>query len=106
MTNITVGQKLWLVTDNYLIGNLEVTVTRVGRKWAHIDWRRERFNIETGWIDGGLYSSPGKVYYSEQQYEREISHDKRYFAVVERLKDCSPDGISEDTLITIEKLLK
>jgi hypothetical protein len=49
----------------------KVTVVSVGRKWAKLS-NLHRADKETGWVDGGGYSSPGRVWTEEalrnQQY--------------------------------------
>lgn len=49
-----------------------VTIERVGRRWAYFAEAGYRFDIRTGEIDGGDYSSPGSVFESEQAWRDHI----------------------------------
>lgn len=70
MNKLTVGQKLWFVSNHRgFRDQREVTVLRVGRKWADIG-RRLRIDVESLIVDGGDYSSPGRCYTSKEEYER------------------------------------
>jgi|SRR6478736_6764285 len=50
----------------------QAKVLKVGRKWAKIDLRDYQFDIHTLQIDGGQYSSPGRVYLHELDYRNDI----------------------------------
>jgi hypothetical protein len=39
-------------------------------------WREDRFDIETGRIDGGGYTTPGDVYPSREAYEEKVLNDQ------------------------------
>lgn len=68
-----VGQKLWMVYNDIRRGQpREVTVTRVGRKWADIDVYKTRVAVDTLCIDPdrGL-SRTGRCYLSRDAYEAE-----------------------------------
>jgi hypothetical protein len=59
------GDKLWLVT-NYQ-GDREITVGKIGTKWAATDNRRWRLNLDTMQVFDGAYHV-GMAYESEQAY--------------------------------------
>lgn len=47
----------------------ESTIEKIGRRWATLSGPRGgRFDLETGAVDGGAYSSPGKVYPSHEAF--------------------------------------
>lgn len=70
MSELTVGQKLWLVPQRGYGVPREVTVAKIGRKWATLDgWRESRIDKETLWMDGGVYTSPGRCYLSREEWE-------------------------------------
>ena len=70
---LTVGRELFLVLNRrHLPGGKPVTVTAVGRKWAEIDHGKHRINIQTLYVDGGGYSSPGRCYLSEQEWKDNV----------------------------------
>lgn len=64
------GAKLWLVPFMHYAA-CEVTVATVGRKWVTLEGHYARFDIETGQQDGKKHASPGRVYASREEYERE-----------------------------------
>lgn len=56
------GQKLWWVPQHSLgMKGREVTVLKVGRKWAELD-NGERIDLETLISDGGRYAPNGRCY--------------------------------------------
>lgn len=72
-----VGQKLWCVMDRNRRHEFEVEVTKVARKWVSIGKRygdgppRDcgRFQIDGSHLDGGQWSSPGRVWPSKEAWE-------------------------------------
>ena len=61
-----VGQKVWVeYYQNRAGSGGEIEVTKVGRKWAELDKGRYRVEIGSAQIDGGNYSSPGRVWPSK-----------------------------------------
>lgn len=72
------GQKLWWVYSQNRRGNpREVTVTKVGRKWAQLN-NHYRIDIETLIADGGGYMSPGCCYVNKDIYDREVVLKKEW----------------------------
>ncbi len=69
---VTEGMSLWWVGSNNRKTQEEVTVTKVGRKWATLS-NGLRIDIETLAADGGQYVSPGQCYESRQVYEQAIA---------------------------------
>lgn len=68
-----IGQRLWYVPKWVSAYNQpkEVTVDAVGRKWVACG--QIRFDKESGSVDGGRNSSPGRVYASREEYERIVA---------------------------------
>jgi len=68
-----VGQKLWFVSSQNRVQESEVTVSKVGRVWAHLDngYRCDHF----GEVDGGVYSSPGRCYVNQEAYQ--LAQDRK-----------------------------
>lgn len=62
-----VGQKLWFVSSHRHQQDYEATVLKVGRVWAHLDYRLRCDS--SGKVDGGAYSSPGHCYVSREAYQ-------------------------------------
>ena len=84
---LEVGQKLWFVSRYSWsrmteVKGYSVTITKVGRKYAHLD-NRNRIFLDNLVVDGGQYSSPGECHLSEQDYlatierQREISEFRK-----------------------------
>lgn len=70
-----VGQKLWWVPSaRYGMSEQEVTVEKIGRKWATLAGGRYRIDIKTLRADGGDYCCPGNCYIDKDAFlaEREI----------------------------------
>jgi hypothetical protein len=73
VSNLTVGQTLWYVPRELRFQKpSEVTVQKIGRKWAQVDYRL-RIDVQTLIADGGDYSSPGRCYLSREEYEAELA---------------------------------
>ena len=74
MKTLEVGQTLWCVITFRHGRNFdppkqgEATVTKVGNKYATLS-TDDRIVIETGIIDGGRFTSPGKCYLSKEEYD-------------------------------------
>lgn len=82
MGKLSVGQKLWYVPrdSREVSQSREVTVTKIGRKWAEIDmgWRGSRIDLEDWRVDGGQYSSPGSCYVSRQAWDDERQRQRAW----------------------------
>lgn len=69
VTKLQEGTELWWVPSNQYRAKEPVTVIKVGRKWAELS-NRFRIDLETMEGDGGKgYSSPGKAWQSQADYE-------------------------------------
>lgn len=85
------GQKLWMVHgDSRRSSSQEVTVTKIGRKWATIDFLRYRIDVDTLIIDGGKHQSPGRCYVDRVAYEAERDTRNEWTDLVRRLTYSSP----------------
>lgn len=81
---LTVGQKLWFVReDNWAPSRnepfekaRELTVERLGRKWAYCGVHR--VHRQTLIVDGEGYGSPGRCYLSREHYEAEKAADSAW----------------------------
>lgn len=106
---LQVGQTLWFVPRVRHLGQpQEVTVAKVGRKWAELDGRRGRIAVETLAMDGGEYASPGRCYLSREAWESEVALREVWRAFqrqVER-RGSPPEGVTEDTIRQAVTLLR
>lgn len=80
-------------------------VTKVGRKWVYFtkSWhqcenivlgRIDRFHIETGYIDDGKYTSPGRVWSSYEEYTQSQLQNKAWanFQELVHKRNALPDA--------------
>lgn len=67
--NLTVGQTLWYVPRRG--SSQEVTIEKIGRRWATLapHWCG-RIDITTLAVGGGQYTSPAQCYLSEGAYTK------------------------------------
>jgi len=73
MNKLVVGQKLWYVLNYQPTPQYQVTIEKIGRKWAQLSGcRKERVDIETLRVDGGKYNSPGQCYLTKEDYDNQI----------------------------------
>lgn len=69
-----VGQRVFVVYSGYG-GRARTThakIEKIGTKWAYLDRLLGRFDINTNRLDGGKYTSLGRVYNTEYDYQAEI----------------------------------
>lgn len=98
---LIVGQELWFSPEDRRGGakGYPVRVIQVGRKWAKLDGSG-RVNMETMWIDGEGYSSPGRCWLSQEAWLAEEARQKAWSdlrKIVDR-KYQAPDDISEQNI--------
>lgn len=71
--SLTVGQTLWYVPQySYRPdkGGYEVTIEKVGRRWATLANNQGRIDRDTLHVDGRGYSSPGRCWINRDHYEK------------------------------------
>ena len=80
MADLVVGQVLWYVQYRISRGDAghEVTIAKIGRKWAALDKGWPRIDKDTLVADGGKYSSPGRCWLSKDDWERGKIADKAW----------------------------
>lgn len=66
---MNVGDTLWWVPAPRYGVAMEVSVTKVGRKWVTLD-NGHRIDLETWTADGGNFMSPGTCWLSREAWER------------------------------------
>lgn len=89
------GQKLWWVYSSNRRGQpREVTITKVGRKWAQLD-NDKRIDLETLVADAGQYSPSGCCYLSREEYEQAEALAKAWSNLKRDLQYARrPDGVT------------
>jgi hypothetical protein len=76
--DLTVGQKLVFAPWQPRGAKpYEVTIERVGRKWAYLAHNHGRIDADLV-VDGGDYSSPGRCYGSWTEYEETTALHKAW----------------------------
>ena len=104
---LEVGQKLWVVWSSKHRSPCSVEVEKVGRKWAEIP-NGYRINLETLYIDGRGYTSPGRCYLSKKQYEQEKAVDEAWWDLCRMLRGWwgdAPDGVTVEAIAKARELL-
>lgn len=116
--DINVGDRFYRVRPNH---NRDATtdwiiVTKVGRKWAEFvseerpesEWFGGRFNMETFAIDGGGFTSPGRIYRTVDDYTAATRANALWGQLNERL--CRlyrrPEHFDEATIRAIAEMFK
>jgi hypothetical protein len=105
---LTVGQTLIFVPSERRRGidPVEVTVEKVGRKWAAISNRR-RIGIGDLAADGGQYSSPGRCYLSREEYDGKVRAESAWRALSRAIDQRwnPPEGVSVAKIEAAAKML-
>lgn len=83
---LVVGQKLWYVPSygyGYRRDGYEVTVEKIGHRWATLAENCGRIDKDSLWLDGGQYASPGRCWLSREAWEESKAID----AAMQRLQE-------------------
>lgn len=68
------GQEVWIAPTYRTGGGRWQTIVKIGRKWAQLS-DGNRFDVRDSQLDGGIYSSPGRVWGSPDACEAEQQAD-------------------------------
>ena len=80
---LVVGQTLWYVPSyGYRRDGHEVSVEKIGRRWATLAGNWGRIDKDTLWLDGGQHSSLGRCWLSREAWEE----SKAIEAAIRRLE--------------------
>lgn len=99
MVALIVGQSLfWVPSSNRGRSQARnVSVVKVGRKWAVLS-NHQRIDVGNLVADGGAYSSPGRCYLRQEEYEQEVALRVSWQALVRDMRDVhglnAPAGVS------------
>jgi hypothetical protein len=96
-----VGQVVWVLDTmrNRRIDEStplrEATITDIGRKWATLDGdSKDRFDIKNGLLDGGEYTSPGRVFVSPSAFYHDVQVTAAWSALTDAVRRHQPpEGI-------------
>ena len=80
---------------------LYMPITKIGRKWitAGDGWSAIKFNAETMYLDGGHYTSPGRVYIDEAAYIDSKAVQKAWQDFRSRLPYQAPEFLTESQIL-------
>jgi len=101
-SDIKPGDRVYAVTQNI---RRYTEVCKVGRIWVECN-HYGRFDKQTGRIDGGRYSSPGRVYRTEEEYLERIELETLIRRLRNLLTQIPNDGVTADDIRAAAKLLR
>lgn len=84
----------------------EVTVEKVGRKWAIIANGRYRIDIKTLRADGGNYCSPGTCYLGKDAFLEERETNEAWNILRQKIGYRPPGGVTKVDIQQATQLLK
>ena len=68
--SLQVGQRLWFVPKDTRFRKPNwVEIEKIGRKWATLGRNAGRVDMNTLYLDGQGYTSPGRCYLSEEEWQ-------------------------------------
>ncbi|MDB5437965.1 MAG: hypothetical protein JWM33_392 [Caulobacteraceae bacterium] len=105
---LSVGQTLFYVPERSRWAKpRDVTVEKVGRKWATLADNAGRIDVKTLRMDGGGFHSPGDCYLSRAEWEESVQLDDAWRpfrnAVARNLS--APNGITIEAIYAAAKAL-
>lgn len=104
---LTVGQQLWCVPRDKRRGPYEVTIEKIGRKWATLDEWDTRINIETLSVDGGRDLSQAQCYLSREEWEDEVKINEAYSKLRSAIGYGNPcKGVTLDDIRRVVDILR
>ena len=107
---LEVGQKVLLATFSYGHGGRKTStcdaeVTKVGRKWFHLNVGLERFNVGTG-IEDSPWFGCKRVYLSEAHFHEEEDADFAWRALMDKFSRLGrPNTTSARNIVEAARLL-
>ena len=108
-----VGDEFWVAVrnDRRNPSRFPAVVTKVGRKWVHLD-DGSRFDLTDGgqqqqwwWLDGGDHPSPGRVYRSQDSYLKVVEADQAWRELCKKMRAPRPVGVTVHQIHEAERFL-
>lgn len=90
-----VGQKLFCVENNWRrkASYKYIKIQKIGRKWLTME-DGDRVDKNTMYIDGGKFSSPGRAYMSEEDYQLETQKNEAWEKLRSLIRSrCTPEHL-------------
>lgn len=101
---LKVGQRLYIAPNTHSHTPCYETITlSIGRRWANIG-SNGRVDLETLLLDGGQYTSPGKAYFSKNEYQ-EMAAKEAYWLELRNRLPVNPPAVSMETLKEIAEMI-
>ena len=110
MITYTVGQELWYEPGHTHTGlGRVVRVQKVGRKWVTLGdhWFPDRYRVKVDEVavDGGDYSSPGRLWNSKQECREYRELEREWKALRNALTRDMPESLTLESLNEAKRLL-
>ncbi len=104
--SLEVGQKLWFVPNSRRGNPKEVTVEKVGRRWATLDIS-ERVDVNTLEVDAGEFTTWATCYLSEEDHRKivELSVAWSDFAQELRSMYSRPKSVTLEDIVKCREIL-
>jgi hypothetical protein len=102
---VKLGQKLWFVPTGRSYAAREITIEKVGRRWAYFDNGSKRCDVATLVVDAHGYAAPGALFESEEIYKANISREIAFSSLRQRLGYRPEQGVSEQDIRQAARLL-
>ena len=103
MADFAVGWKLWYVPIRRHGEPCEVTVTKIGRKWAELD-NHHRLNMETMMVMRGDYHC-GDCHASQAEWEAQQERHKIWRVFRDNIDYAPPGDVTTDAIRQAAALL-
>jgi len=102
-----VGQKVYVVyyAAHCRRPKREDKIVKVGTKWAYLS-TDERFEKETGKLDGRGYSAPGSIWESQAAYEAHVERLEKWAELKKALDIWPPDDVTIQDIADAAACLK
>jgi hypothetical protein len=106
-TQLKVGQTLYFASGQQWIPSGNVTVTRIGRKWAYLSNGR-RMSKESFVVDGVGFTSPGCCWLSKEEHDAQLGRQRTWASIWALVGSArrAPAHLTIEELQAIEGLLK
>ena len=107
-----VGQVLFFASSHRRGMDDFLTVTKVGRKWVSLSYAAGdksvyKVAIDSTWVDGGAYISPGRLWESKEAYDAYVLVEKEWASLKADLlyRYALAEGVTLEDLTQVRKLL-
>lgn len=100
----TQGAVYYVPTGRRGAGACDIIVEKVGRKWAYLSNGR-RVEIGQTAVDGGQYSSPGRIYASKDVYEYTMKVRDLHMQLYRKMTSSSYEGMTVANIVGAAALL-